>query len=36
LFADPPDINLLLLVDLALIYSCCFTIVSPIKQCAIC
>lgn len=28
LFADPPDINLLLLVDLLLIYSCCFTIVS--------
>ena len=36
LFADPPDMNLLLLVDLDLIYSCCFTIVSPIKQCAIC
>ncbi|WP_291539261.1 hypothetical protein, partial [Bacteroides sp.] len=25
LFTDPPDMNLLLLVDLVPIYSCCFT-----------
>ena len=25
LFADPPDMNLLLLVDLVPIYGCCFT-----------